>query len=175
MPGRVDVPFTRYAPHRSGRAAFPHPALHMANRMSDLCVSDTFLLEIIFLVMSISVYWTSFFLGYRHMWLPSLQWHYPPSSVVWSHPTAYISFVSLLLLTRHTLLLFLKLRKYRLSPIDIQSLYYMNRSFRRRGAVWNLTLTINPHIGFPSVHRVSTPIYGISAQGSYPCNLTVYA
>ena len=41
-----------------------------------------------------------------------------------------------LLLTRHTLLLFfLKLRKYRLSPVDIQSLYYMNRSFRRRGAV----------------------------------------
>lgn len=35
--GRVDVPFTRYAPHRAGRAAFPHPALHMANRMSDLC------------------------------------------------------------------------------------------------------------------------------------------
>ena len=67
--------------YRSGRAAFPHPAPHMANRMSDLCVSDSFLLEIIFLVMSISVYWTSFFLGYRHMWLPSLQWHYPPSSV----------------------------------------------------------------------------------------------
>ena len=61
VPGRVDVPFTRYAPHRSGRAAFPHPALHMANRMSDLCVSDTFLLEISFLVMPISVYWTSFF------------------------------------------------------------------------------------------------------------------
>ena len=41
-----------------------------------------------------------------------------------------------LLLTRHTLLLFfLKLRKYRLSPVDVQSLYYMNRSFRRRGAV----------------------------------------
>ena len=65
--GRVDVPFTWYAPHRSGRAAFPHPALHMANRMSDLCVSDTFLLEISFLVMPISVYWTSFFLGYCHM------------------------------------------------------------------------------------------------------------
>ena len=65
--GRVDVPFTRYAPHRSGRAAFPHPALHMANRMSDLCVSDTFLLEISFLVMPISVYWASFFLGYCHM------------------------------------------------------------------------------------------------------------
>lgn len=79
--GRVDIPFTRYAPHRSGRAAFPHPALHMANRMSDLCVPDTFLPKINFLVMSISVYWTSFFLGYRHMWLPSLQWHYPPSSV----------------------------------------------------------------------------------------------
>ena len=40
-----------------------------------------------------------------------------------------------LLLTRHTLLLFLKLRKYRFSPVDVQSLYYMNRSFRRRGAV----------------------------------------
>lgn len=79
--GRVDIPFTRYAPHRSGRAAFPHPALHMANRMSDLCVPDTFLPKINFLVMSISVYWTSFFLGYRHMWLPSLQWHYSPSSV----------------------------------------------------------------------------------------------
>ena len=51
----------------AGHAAFPHPALHMANRMSDLCVSDTFLLEIIFLVMPISVYWASFFLGYCHM------------------------------------------------------------------------------------------------------------
>lgn len=81
LPGRVDVPFTRYAPHRSRRAAFSHPAPHMANRMSDLCVSDTFLPKINFLVMSISVYWTSFFLGYRHMWLPSLQWHYSPSSV----------------------------------------------------------------------------------------------
>ena len=80
------------------------------------------------------------------------------------------------LLTRHTLLLFfLKLRKYRFSPVDIQSLYYMNRSFRRRGAVCNLTLTINPHIAFPSVHRVGTPIYSISALNSYPCNLTVYA
>ena len=59
---------------------------------------------------------------------------------------------------------FLKLRKYRLSPVDIQSLYYMNRSFRRRKAVWNLTLTIKPHIAFPSVHRVGTPICGISAQ-----------
>ena len=81
-----------------------------------------------------------------------------------------------LLLTRHTLLLFfLKLRKYRLSPVDIQSLYYMNRSFRRRGAVWNLTLTINPHIAFPSVHRVGTPIYSISALNCCPCNLAVYA
>ena len=40
----------------------------------------------------------------------------------------------------------------------------MNRSFRRRKAVWNLTLTIKPHIAFPSVHRVGTPICGISAQ-----------
>ena len=37
-----------------------------------------------------------------------------------------------------------------------------------------LTLTINPHIAFPSVRRVGTPIYGISAQGSYPCNLKPY-
>ena len=81
-----------------------------------------------------------------------------------------------LLLTRHTLLLFfLKLRKYRLSPVDVQSLYYMNRSFRRRGAVWNLTLTINPHVAFPSDHRVGTPIYGISALNCCPCNLAVYA
>ena len=81
-----------------------------------------------------------------------------------------------LLLTRHTLLLFfLKLRKYRFSPVDVQSLYYMNRSFRRRGAVWNLTLTINPHVAFPSDHRVGTPIYGISALNCCPCNLAVYA
>ena len=73
---RVDAPFASCAPHRSGLAAFPHPAFHMA----DLCVSDTFLLEIT-LVMSISVYWTNFFLRYRHMWLPFLQLHYPPSSV----------------------------------------------------------------------------------------------
>lgn len=70
---------------------------------------------------------------------------------------------------------FLKLRKYRLSPVDVQSLYYMNRSFRRRGAVWNLTLTINPHVAFPSDHRVGTPIYGISALNCCPCNLAVYA
>ena len=135
--GRVDVPFTRYAPHRSGRAAFPHPALHMANRMSDLCVSDTFLLEISFLVMPISVYWTSFFLGYCHMQFPSLQWHYPPSTVLWNYPTTYISFVSLSFIdkTYSAPFFFLKLRKYRLSPVDVQSLYYMNRSFRRRGAV----------------------------------------
>ena len=82
-----------------------------------------------------------------------------------------------LLLTRHTLLLFffLKLRKYRFSPVDVQSLYYMNRSFRRRGAVWNLTLTINPHVAFPSDHRVGTPIYSISALNCCPCNLAVYA
>ena len=134
--GRVDVPFTRYAPHRSGRAAFPHPALHMANRMSDLCVSDTFLLEISFLVMPISVYWASFFLGYCHMQFPSLQRHYPPSTVLWNYPTTYISFVSLSFIDKtYSAPFFLKLRKYRFSPVDVQSLYYMNRSFRRRGAV----------------------------------------
>ena len=121
---RVDAPFASCAPHRSGLAAFPHPALHMA----DLCVSDTFLLEIT-LVMSISVYWTSFFLRYRHMWLPFLQWHYPPSSVVWNHPTAYISFVSLPFVDKTYSAPFpLKQRKYRLSPVDMQSLYSMNRS-----------------------------------------------
>lgn len=56
LTGRVDVPFTRYAPHRSGRAAFPHPAPHMANRLSGLCVPDTFLPKINFLVMPISVF-----------------------------------------------------------------------------------------------------------------------
>ena len=122
--------------YRSGRAAFPHPAPHMANRMSDLCVSDTFLLEISFLVMPISVYWASFFLGYCHMQFPSLQQHYPPSTVLQNYPTTYISFVSLLFIDKtYSAPFFLKLRKYRFSPVDIQSLYYMNRSFRRRGAV----------------------------------------
>ena len=26
--GQVDIPLTGYAPHRTGRAAFPHPALY---------------------------------------------------------------------------------------------------------------------------------------------------
>ena len=37
---------------------------------------------------------------------------------------------------------------YEFSPVDLKSLYSMNRSFRHRRSVWNLTMTINPHVGF---------------------------
>ena len=82
----------------SGRAAFPHPALHAANHLTNLWVSVSFLLEINFLIISISEYWISFPQKYRHMQLPSLLRYYPHSSVLWSCPTTCISFAFLLLL-----------------------------------------------------------------------------
>ena len=95
--GRVDAPLSRHAPLRIGHAAFPHPALHMADLLSNLCVFNTFLLKSCFLTFPISKYCASYFPGYCHMWLPFLPWHYPRSSVLWSHPTAYTSFAALLL------------------------------------------------------------------------------
>ena len=37
--GRVDAPFTRYAPHRTGRAAFLHPALGVRTHPKKKCLS----------------------------------------------------------------------------------------------------------------------------------------
>lgn len=91
------TPYGRTPLTESGLAAFPHPALHMADLLSNLCVFNTFLLKSCFLAFPISEYCASYFLGYCPMWLPSLLWHYPHSSVIWSHPTAYTSFAFLLL------------------------------------------------------------------------------
>ena len=91
------TPYGRAPLTESGLAAFPHPALHMADLLSNLCVFNTFLLKSCFLAFPISEYCASYFLGYCPMWLPSLLWHYPHSSVIWSHPTAYTSFAFLLL------------------------------------------------------------------------------
>ena len=84
----VDVSLTRHAPSRSRRAAFLHRAPHVTNDLVNLCVSTTFLLRIICLIDSITVYCISFFQGYRHTQPPSLPWHYPHSSVLCGCPTA---------------------------------------------------------------------------------------
>ena len=39
--GRVDIPLTGYAPHRTGRADFPHPAPHEVDSLAR-SVSDRF-------------------------------------------------------------------------------------------------------------------------------------
>ena len=76
------TPYGRAPLTESGLAAFPHPALHMADLLSNLCVFNTFLLKSCFLAFPISEYCASYFLGYCPMWLPSLLWHYPHSSVI---------------------------------------------------------------------------------------------
>ena len=48
---------------------------------------------------------------------------------------------------------------YRFSPVDLKSLYSMNRSFRHRRSVWNLTLSINPHVSFCSGNGIALLIY----------------
>ncbi len=40
------MPLARHTPLRSGRAAFPHPAPHVTNRLVNLCIFTTFLLRI---------------------------------------------------------------------------------------------------------------------------------
>ena len=44
---------------------------------------------------------------------------------------------------------------YGFSPVDLKSLYSMNRSFRHRRSVWNLTMMINPHVGFCSGNSIA--------------------
>ena len=158
----------------SGRAAFPHPALHAANHLTNLCVSVSFLLEINFLIISISKYWISFSQRYRHMQLPSLLRHYPHPSVIWSCPTTCSTFAILPIgcLAYHILLMDVDDTG---SPLLTWNPCIAWTGLRHRRSVWNLTISINPHVGFCPGDSIALLFVGISVFHNYPYYLVVYA
>ena len=79
---RVDWPLARPAPHRTGLAAFPHPALHEAYNQCRHIVSMAFSpLYVVLLIPRLSMVEISL-TGYCPAQSPSLRRHYPLSSVL---------------------------------------------------------------------------------------------
>ena len=81
------------------------------------------------------------------------------SQVLFGHPTTCITFAILPFWSFGIPQLTQSCGWYRFSPVDLKSLYSMNRSLRHRRSVWNLTLSINPHVGFCSGNGIALLIY----------------
>ena len=73
------------APHRTGLADFPHPALQTGSQVSSLIV-DSVLLTILWPVLCPAIVSPP---PYTCLSTPSLFRHYPASSVLWVDPTTY--------------------------------------------------------------------------------------
>ena len=143
------MPLARHTPLRSGRAAFPHPAPHVTNRLVNLCVSTT--------RNRLSS------CGITHI----LRYYAVVRLPVSPLPSSFF-------VVRHTIPTHLY-GEHRLSPVDMMSLYYVMSSSTAQQCVKSHHID-KPTYCFPLTPQCQpADSIRISLLNHSPRNLTSYA